>query len=35
MLVNYFSEYADYLVAALLPEDAAALDDEYEDVSEI
>ncbi|WP_227377647.1 hypothetical protein [Haladaptatus halobius] len=34
-LVDYFSEYAGYLVAALLPEDAAALDDEYERVTEI
>ncbi|WP_435157573.1 archaea-specific SMC-related protein [Haladaptatus sp. DFWS20] len=34
-LVDYFSEYAGYLVAALLPEDAAALDDEYERVGEI
>ncbi|WP_049972275.1 archaea-specific SMC-related protein [Haladaptatus cibarius] len=34
-LVNYFSDYAGYLVAALLPEDAAALDDEYERVAEI
>ncbi|GAA0239396.1 archaea-specific SMC-related protein [Haladaptatus pallidirubidus] len=34
-LVEYFSDYAGYLVAALLPEDAAALDDEYERVTEI
>ncbi|WP_266082347.1 archaea-specific SMC-related protein [Haladaptatus caseinilyticus] len=34
-LVDYFSEYAGYLVAALLPEDAAALDSEYERVTEI
>ncbi|SIR75477.1 AAA domain-containing protein [Haladaptatus litoreus] len=34
-LVEYFSEYAGYLVAALLPEDAAALDDAYERVTEI
>ncbi|SIR64579.1 AAA domain-containing protein [Haladaptatus litoreus] len=34
-LVDYFSDYAGYLVAALLPEDAAALDDEYERVTEI
>lgn len=34
-LVEYFSEYADYLIAALLPEDAAALDDDYERVTEI
>jgi chromosome segregation ATPase len=34
-LVDYFDEYADYLVAALLVEDAAALDDDYERVTEI
>ncbi len=34
-LVDYFSEYADYLVTALLPEDAAALDDGYERVTEV
>ncbi|GAA0237919.1 hypothetical protein GCM10009000_061800 [Halobacterium noricense] len=34
-LVEYFSDYVCYLVAALLPEDAAALDDEYECVTEI
>jgi DNA repair exonuclease SbcCD ATPase subunit len=34
-LVEYFSEYAGYLVAALLPEDAAALDDSYERVTQI
>ncbi|MDS0295103.1 archaea-specific SMC-related protein [Halogeometricum luteum] len=34
-LVDYISEYADYTVAALLPEDAAALDDDYERVQEI
>ncbi len=34
-LVDYFSEYAGYLVAALLPEDAAALEDKYERVTEI
>ena len=34
-LVDYFDEYADYLVAALLVEDAAALDEEYERVTEI
>jgi len=28
-LVDYFRDHADHLVAALLPEDAAALDDEY------
>jgi DNA repair exonuclease SbcCD ATPase subunit len=34
-LVDYMREYADYLVVALLPEDAQALDDDYERVTEI
>ena len=34
-LVEYIEEYADYLVVALLPEDAAALDDSYQRVTEI
>ncbi|GAB7013289.1 archaea-specific SMC-related protein [Halolamina salina] len=34
-LVDYFADYADYLLVALLPEDAAALDDEYERITEI
>lgn len=34
-LVEYFSEYAEYLVAALLPEDAAALSDEHQRLSQI
>ena len=34
-LVEYMEEYADYLVVALLPEDADALDDGYERVAEI
>jgi DNA repair exonuclease SbcCD ATPase subunit len=34
-LVEYISGYADYLVAALLPEDAAALDPSYSRVTEI
>jgi hypothetical protein len=34
-LVEYFEEYAEYLVVALLPEDAAALDDDYQRVTEI
>jgi chromosome segregation ATPase len=34
-LVDYFREYADYLVVALLSEDAAALDDEYRRVTSI
>ena len=34
-LVDYFAEYPDYLVVALLPDDAAALDDDYKRVTEI
>jgi hypothetical protein len=34
-LVEYFEEYAEYLVVAILPEDAAALDEDYERVTEI
>jgi len=34
-LVEYFSEYCTYLVVALLPEDAAALDDSYTRITEI
>ncbi|WP_302082375.1 archaea-specific SMC-related protein [Salinibaculum rarum] len=34
-LVDYMQAYADYLVVALLEEDAAALDDDYERVTEI
>jgi DNA repair exonuclease SbcCD ATPase subunit len=34
-LVEYFNEYAKYLVVALLPEDAAALDDDYHRITEI
>ena len=34
-LVDYFGEYAEYLVVALLPEDAAALDVEYQRITEI
>lgn len=34
-LVEYFSEFPQYLVVALLDEDAAALDDEYERLTEI
>ncbi|XVH31637.1 archaea-specific SMC-related protein [Haloferacaceae archaeon DSL9] len=34
-LVDYFSEYADRIVVALLPEDAAALDDQYHRITEI
>lgn len=32
-LIEYFATYAPYLIMAVLPEDAAALDDEYERVS--
>ena len=35
MLVEYFSDHAKYLVAALLPEDAEALDEDYERITEI
>ncbi|NHX37466.1 MULTISPECIES: archaea-specific SMC-related protein [Halolamina] len=34
-LVDYFSTHARYVVVALLPEDAAVLDDEYERITEI
>jgi len=34
-VVNYFRTYADYLVAALLPEDATALSDEYDHIEQI
>lgn len=34
-LVEYFHEYAPYLVIALLPEDAAALDNEYRRITSI
>lgn len=34
-LVDYFGEYADYLVVALLPEDAAELDSSYERITDI
>ena len=34
-LVDYMSEYVDHLVVALLAEDAAALDDDYQRVSKI
>jgi chromosome segregation ATPase len=34
-LVGYFEEYAEYLIVALLPEDAAALDDDYQRVTNI
>jgi len=34
-LISYFGNYADYVVVALLPEDAAALDEEHERVTHI
>lgn len=34
-LVDYFADFAEYLVVALLPEDAAALDDGFHHISEI
>lgn len=34
-LVEYLEEYVDYLIVALLPEDAAALDDDYARVTSI
>lgn len=34
-LVEYLEQYASYIVVALLPEDAAALDDDYQRISEI
>jgi chromosome segregation ATPase len=34
-LVDYLEDYSDYLVVALLPEDAAALDSDYQRVTEI
>ncbi|MFC7229718.1 archaea-specific SMC-related protein [Salinirubellus salinus] len=34
-LVDYFAEFADYLLVALLPEDASALPAEYERLTEI
>jgi chromosome segregation ATPase len=34
-LVDYFSDYQDYLVVALLPEDAESLDDDYTRITDI
>ncbi|EMA41676.1 archaea-specific SMC-related protein [Halobiforma nitratireducens] len=34
-LVEYFREYTDFLVVALLPEDANAIDDEHDRITEI
>jgi DNA repair exonuclease SbcCD ATPase subunit len=34
-LIDYVSDYTDYVIAALLPEDAAALDGDYQRITEI
>ena len=34
-LIDYFGDYAEYVVVALLPEDAAALDEKHERITEI
>lgn len=34
-LIDYVSDYADYVIAALLPEDAAALTHDYQRITEI
>ncbi|AEN04860.1 Kinetochore-Ndc80 complex, subunit Spc25 [halophilic archaeon DL31] len=34
-LVDHFQSYSDYLVVALLPEDAAAVDEDYERITDI
>ena len=34
-LVDYFGDYAEYVVAALLPEDAEALDEKHKRITEI
>lgn len=34
-LVDYFTDYSDYLVVALLPEDATGLDEDYQRISDI
>ncbi|QGN06120.1 chromosome segregation protein SMC [Halorhabdus sp. CBA1104] len=34
-LIDYFAEYAEYLVVALLPEDAQAVDDDYRRLTSI
>lgn len=34
-LVEYFEEYVPYLVVALLPDDAAALNEDYQRITEI
>lgn len=34
-LIDYLADYADYLVVALLPGDAAVLDDDYQRINDI
>lgn len=34
-LIEHFEAYADYLIVALLPEDAAALDEDYQRITDI
>lgn len=34
-LVEYLEQYASYIVVALLPEDANALNDDYQRIAEI
>jgi chromosome segregation ATPase len=34
-LISYFGDYADYVVVALLPEDAGALEEKHERITEI
>ena len=34
-LVEYFSDYAEYLIVALLPEDAAGLNESHQRITEI
>jgi chromosome segregation ATPase len=34
-LISYFGDYADYVVVALLPEDAGALEEKHEHITEI
>lgn len=35
MLIDYLDDYCEYLLVALLPEDAAVLEDHYQRVTEI
>lgn len=34
-LVEYFTDYSEYLVAALLEEDSTALDDSYQRITDL